>query len=339
MSVRRLPIYLLLDCSESMAGEAIGQLQKGVAAMVAHLQSDPHAIETAYVSVITFSNEAKQVVPLTEILSFVPPRLSVRTGSALGAGLEVLLECMKREVRRTSATVKGDYKPIVVLFSDGQPTDDWEDVAERIKSQRSPSIANIYAIGCGPDADFAILREITDIVLRMPDMNPDMWKKVFVWLSASVSSTSQALGGGGEGQALNLPELPAGALEVAPQSSGPYIVRQVFLHARCQDTGKPYLMRFARRGRSETFVALCSHPLEVVEKMRTGPTGQRISTDQLEGVPPCPYCEAPVAVACSCGALVCLDPRRSERFTCPACRQTGAAGVGPGGFDVHQALG
>ncbi|MCI0700683.1 MAG: VWA domain-containing protein [Planctomycetia bacterium] len=339
MSTRRLPVYLLLDCSESMAGEAITQLQAGIASMVDHLQSDPYAIETAHISVITFSNDARQVVPLTEVLNFKVPKLAVRTGSELGAGLRVLMDCIRREVRKTTPSTKGDYKPIVILFSDGQPTDDWEPVAEEIRKQRSPGIANIYAIGCGPDADFATLREITDIVLKMPDMQPEMWKKVFVWLTASVSSTSQALEGGGEGRNLNLPELPAGALEIPPASTGPYLVRQVFLHARCQRDGKPYLMRFARRGRSDTFVALCSHPLDVVEKMRTGPTGQRISTDQLEGVPPCPYCENPVAVACECGTLACLDPRKGVAFACPTCGLRGSAGVGGGGFDVHQALG
>lgn len=336
--MRRLPIYLLLDCSESMAGEAIEELQRGIASMVAHLQTDPQAIETAYLSVITFANDAKQIIPLTEVLNFKAPKLPVRTGSALGAGLKVLMQCMKNEVRRTTATQKGDYKPLVVLFSDGQPTDDWEDIAEEIKKQRNPSIANIYAIGCGPDADFAALRDVTDIVLRMKDVGPEMWKKVFVWLTASVQTTSRALEGGGEGRALNLPELPAEALEVAPVTTGPYIVRQVFLHARCQRDNKPYLMRFARRGRTEVFVALCSHPLEVVEKMKLGSAGQSISTHNLEGVPPCPYCENPVAVGCSCGVLVCLDPRKA-RFKCPNCGIAGEAGIASGGFDVQQALG
>lgn len=338
MSTRRLPVYLLVDCSESMAGEAITDLGRGLATMITHLQSDPHAIETAWVSVIGFSNEARQLVPLTEILSFTPPKLPIRTGSALGAGLRVLMDCMRREVKKTTATAKGDYKPIVILFSDGQPTDDWEDIADDIKRQRNPSVANIYAIGCGPDADFGTLRRVTDIVLKMKDMTPEAWKKVFVWLSASVGSTSMAVAGGGEGQALNLPALPADALELAPENPGPYEARQVFLHARCQQTGRPYLMRFARRPRGSVYVALGSHPLDVVEKVGSGGT-RRIDTSQLEGVPPCPYCESPVAVACACGTLVCLDPRRTERFTCPNCKLTGTAGAGGGGFDVNQAMG
>src|SRR5205085_5647453 len=71
--LRRLPIYLLLDCSESMAGEAIADLERGVETMVTVLRGDPQALESAYVSVITFARDARQVLPLTEILSFQCP--------------------------------------------------------------------------------------------------------------------------------------------------------------------------------------------------------------------------------------------------------------------------
>lgn len=336
---RRLPIYLLLDCSESMAGDAIRDLQNGVSAMIAHLQGDPQAIETAYLSVITFATEAHQAVPLTEVLNFRMPPLTVRTGSALGAALKLLVNCMRREVRKTTSTQKGDYKPLVILLTDGQPTDDYEDIAEEIRKQRNPSIANIYAIGCGPDADTETLREVTDIVLRMKDVTTESWKKLFIWLSASVQSTSVALAEGREGQNLNLPALPADALEVAPRTNVPYEPRQVFLHGRCGKSGEPYLMRFAKRPGGYTYVALTSHPMEVVEKQVSGRSGNSINTSQLEGVPACPYCENPVAVACDCGTLVCHSGNPSAPFRCPACRAQGQIGGGGSGFDVSQAQG
>src|SRR5262249_42884361 len=214
-----------------MAGEAIEELGRGVDAMLDALRSDPMALETAWVSVITFSRVARQVTPLTELLHFQRPRLSVRTGTALGAALRLVKQCLQREVTKATSTTKGDYKPLVILFTDGGPTDEWEDIADDIKRQRNPSIANIYAIACGPDADSDVLRQVTDIVLRMKDMSPPAWKKVFVWLSASVQSTSLALESGREGQPLNLPPLPADVLEVAPVSSGykDPRPRQVFL--------------------------------------------------------------------------------------------------------------
>ncbi|MEI7688020.1 MAG: tellurium resistance protein TerY, partial [Planctomycetota bacterium] len=78
--MRRLPVYLMLDCSESMAGPAIEAVGRGVSLLHQELKSNPDALETAYLSVITFSRYAKQVTPLTEVMQFSPPPLSVRTG-------------------------------------------------------------------------------------------------------------------------------------------------------------------------------------------------------------------------------------------------------------------
>jgi uncharacterized protein YegL len=338
---RRLPIYLLLDCSESMAGEAIEEVNRGVEAMLNALRSDPQALESAWVSIITFSRTARQVVPLTEVLHFQAPRLSVRSGTAMGAALRLVKQCLQREVTKTTATTKGDYKPLVILFTDGEPTDEWESIADELKRQRNPSIANIYAIACGADADAEVLRRITDIVLRMNDMSPQAWRKVFVWLTASVQSTSVALELGREGQPMNLPPLPEDALEVAPVSSGykDPRPRQVFLHAMCSSTRRPYLMRFARRPSGDRYTALCSHPLDAVEEDGGG-GGSAINTALLDGCPPCPYCENPAAVMCACSTLACC-PGGSETisFSCPKCNQRGMAGPGGRGFDVNRSQG
>lgn len=72
MSSRRLPVYLVLDCSGSMHGDPIQAVNQGVKALVAELKSEPYAIETAYLSVITFESTAQQVSPLTELLTFQP---------------------------------------------------------------------------------------------------------------------------------------------------------------------------------------------------------------------------------------------------------------------------
>ena len=63
---RRLPVYLLLDCSGSMTGEPIEAVKQGMKALLMELRSDPQALETAYLSVITFASNAVQVCPLTE---------------------------------------------------------------------------------------------------------------------------------------------------------------------------------------------------------------------------------------------------------------------------------
>ena len=68
--MRRLPVYLLLDTSGSMYGEPIEAVKNGVQTLISTLRGDPYALETAYISIITFNSTAQQVTPLTELSAF-----------------------------------------------------------------------------------------------------------------------------------------------------------------------------------------------------------------------------------------------------------------------------
>ena len=54
MSTRRLPVYVLLDTSGSMSGEPIQAVRSGIDMLLEALRSDPQALETAWLSFITF---------------------------------------------------------------------------------------------------------------------------------------------------------------------------------------------------------------------------------------------------------------------------------------------
>ena len=65
--MRRLQICILVDCSAGMAGDSIESVKAGIRSLHSELMNDPSAIESAYLSVITFDSNARQVVPLTEL--------------------------------------------------------------------------------------------------------------------------------------------------------------------------------------------------------------------------------------------------------------------------------
>jgi uncharacterized protein YegL len=188
--LRRLPVYLLLDCSASMSGEAIEATRMGVRALVADLKTDPQALETAYLSVITFSSTAQQVCPLTELMSFQEPTLEARGATALGEALKVLNQCVDSEVRKSTPTQKGDWKPLVFLMTDGQPTDSWESAADVLKQKR---VSNIIACAAGPGADETLLKRITEMVVVLNNVQPDTLKAFFKWVSSSIKTTSSKL--------------------------------------------------------------------------------------------------------------------------------------------------
>src|SRR5690625_755067 len=100
--MRRLPVYLLLDTSGSMTGEPIEAVKNGVQMMMHSLRQNPQAIETAYVSIITFDSSAQQVVPLTDLASFQTPDIKASGTTALGDALSLLADKVQTEINKTT---------------------------------------------------------------------------------------------------------------------------------------------------------------------------------------------------------------------------------------------
>jgi uncharacterized protein YegL len=205
MSMRRLPIYLLLDCSGSMFGDKIEAVRQGIRALISDLKTDPQALETAYISVITFDSSAKQVVQLTDLMNFKEPRLEANGATSLGEALTLLDSCISREVQKTTENQKGDWKPMIFLLTDGMPTDTWEHAAQRIKKSRP---GNIIACAAGSDADTSVLKQITEIVLELNNLQPDAFKQFFRWVSSSIKATSQSVAQVDGGAPVSLPPVP-----------------------------------------------------------------------------------------------------------------------------------
>jgi uncharacterized protein YegL len=186
--MRKLPVYLILDTSGSMQGEPIEAVRNGLQTLVAALRQDPHALESAFLSVITFSNTAQQVVPLTELGLFQIPTITAAGTTSLGASLNLLVERVSQEVAITSAEVKGDWKPIVFLMTDGESTDDMTSGIAAIKQAK---LGTFIACAAGPNANTKQLAQITDNVVKLDTADSNTIKAFFKWVSASIATTSQ----------------------------------------------------------------------------------------------------------------------------------------------------
>jgi len=210
--MRRLPVYLLIDTSGSMSGEAIEAVKTGVQTLVSSLRQDPYALETAYLSVITFDSSAQQRVPLTELPQFQLPAIQASGSTAMGEALTLVAKCADKEVSKSTAEVKGDWKPLVFLLTDGGPTDDLD---RGIKEFKTRKWGLVIACAAGPGADTGPLMKITESVVQLDTTDSAAFKAFFKWVSASVSASSKSVETAGK-DVSGLDQLPPPPQEIIP---------------------------------------------------------------------------------------------------------------------------
>ena len=202
--MRRLPVYLLLDTSGSMTGEPIEAVKNGVQMMISSLRQNPQAIETAFLSVITFDTIAQQIIPLTDLASFQMIDLKATGVTALGEALRLVAFKIETEVAKTTTEQKGDWKPLVFIMTDGIPTDNWESGLNEFKKAKT---AFTVACAAGGGADTAILKQITDNVVSLDTADSSSIGKFFQWVTASIGVSSTKVDDSGK-EVTGLKELP-----------------------------------------------------------------------------------------------------------------------------------
>ena len=181
MSDRRLPIYILVDVSEAMAGEPIQAINTCIHQLIADLNDDPDAVQTAWLSVITFGDTAQQVVPLVPLIDFTIPEFTTGGKAALGPALSLLCECREREVVKNTAEHKGDWRPIVLAFVNGRDLDVGS-LDKGISDFKSKSWGRYAFFTKDPNTCNSNLKKINAYaIFCIDDICPGMWSKVFQW--------------------------------------------------------------------------------------------------------------------------------------------------------------
>lgn len=192
---RRLPIYFLIDVSRSMGGDKMAAVNEGLQGIINKLRKDPVALETGYVSIITFSTDACQVVPLTSVIDIQLPVIKALGWTNLEVGLSQLLNCMDKEIVPNNIELeqKGDYKPIVVIFSDGgQSRGEWHNIIDRVHARfaRCQNVTAFVATGGQYRSYFDELKEIvgpTGNAVALNDFDATSFARVIDIVSQSVS--------------------------------------------------------------------------------------------------------------------------------------------------------
>lgn len=352
--MRRLPIYFLIDVSESMVGEPIEQVQQGIRTIVQDLRTDPYALETVFVSVIAFAGKAKSLIPLTELYKFYPPTFPIGGGTALGNAIEFLMNDMDKSIKKTTMEEKGDWKPIIFLFTDGTPTDNPSETFSKWNNKYRHG-CNLIAVSIGDNMNTQLLGQITDSVLRLNDTDENSFKEFFKWITASIKTSSVSVSEESNDE-LHLANIDGINLEKVNPNEVHYVDENfAVILGKCQTTNKLYLIKYAKRIKPlENDIAGMSFKVRDYKLVGAYPIDENqykelsdnlnfdtnINTIELFGRPTCPCCgnQLGFVVCGDCGHVFCAG--EEPTLKCPWCGMEGFLSDGDAnGMNINRTQG
>lgn len=221
-----IPFYLVVDVSYSMTEQGrLDSANKIIIELVQAFEANPIISDKVRVGLIDFSDDARVVIPLDDLLDLQSiPSLSVRGGTSYGAAFTKLRSEIERNVNELRASNYEVHRPAAYFITDGEPTDTgWEhafsaltefDKATQTGFRYYP---NVIPCGVG-DANPAILATLIHPKGKMKmflqkeggDPAKALSAMIEIIVSSTLSSGTNVAQGKGDALQLPLPEdLPA----------------------------------------------------------------------------------------------------------------------------------
>lgn len=214
LATRPLHFIWIADCSGSMAVDGkIQSLNTAIKEAIPHMQdvADENPNAQVLVRAVRFSDGAQwHVSQATDIADFKWDDLDAGGVTAMGKALSIVADQLKIPPMDERA-----LPPVLVLISDGQPTDDFTGGLQALMNEPWGRKAVRIAIAIGEDADQEVLKKfIANPELRpLQANNPESLIKYIRWVSTAVlksasSPASQSAAASTAGLNVPIPALP-----------------------------------------------------------------------------------------------------------------------------------
>lgn len=217
MASRPLHFIWLVDCSGSMMGEKIQSLNYAIRQTIPDMKAaaDENPNAQLYIRAVKFSEGASwHIANPTPIEEFEWIDLEAGGLTDMGKAFELVTDQLHMPPMPERA-----LPPVLVLLSDGQPTDQYKKNLEELLSLPWGKKAVKLAIAIGSDADTTVLKEFisNNELPVLQANNPEVLTKYIKWASTiakQVSSpTSNVIGVSSKQTIIDTQAIPVAADE------------------------------------------------------------------------------------------------------------------------------
>lgn len=271
---------------------------------------------------IIFAGKAEITGELAELMEFRPTRLPLGSGTDIGKGLDLLMRCLDKDVQKTTQTQKGDWKPIVFLFTDGAPTVDPGASVQRWQRNYKDK-CSLVSVTFGKNADVSLLEKLSPQVLTLADTSASSFREFFKWVSASLQVSSVAVSENGR-EGVKLADTRINLEKAVPSSR--LDENFVLLSVKCSKNRNLWLAKYDSQN-SAPYPLLGVYPIDEASyaRLSAGESSLKVDTSELGQIPQCPECGDATLVMCnSCQQLSCAGT--GKLHTCPWCGSKGRLG-------------
>lgn len=189
LATRPLHFFWIVDCSGSMYGEKIGTVNHAIQSVIPEMADEAANNPNAQLLIRTlrFSDTASWVTEApVPVEDFTWDDLDAFGVTEMGAAFDLLAKELTIPPMSDRA-----LPPVLVLLSDGQPTDDYRGPLDRLLHLPWGKKAVRIAISIGSDVDDDVLTEFTgDRELVLKANNATMLTKMIKWASTAASMVS-----------------------------------------------------------------------------------------------------------------------------------------------------
>ena len=193
-ATRKVPICLVLDYSGSMRfpdgtrSPKIDELNRNIDAFLDYVRNDPKAAKICDLCIITMGDAVRIVSRYTTVDRIHFQHLAASGQTPLGTAMTKAVELLKERRQYYRDNDIEHYKPILMVMTDGDPTDDIDFISREVSDMVANKEMKIFPVGIGVNFNQASLARFSPLLKPKLIRNTEAFDKLFKLLSASSSN-------------------------------------------------------------------------------------------------------------------------------------------------------